>query len=240
VRHETLRFGQSWARLAPWRGHAEIAQLVVGPDSHAGAGSVRECLDRARACGYRSVVTGAVANGETAPFLAAGLIVHEHLHLLTRDLRTEPPPPSRMTVRANIRDRKAVVALDNVAFEPFWRLGAAGVRDALDATPTSRFRVGRPDRPRDRGATTTRVAAYSITGKAGEHGYLQRVAVHPDARQRGWGRALVADALLWLWQHDVDRVYVNTQIENRAALDLYEAAGFTLLPDGLCVLGGAL
>lgn len=231
MRHETLRFGQSWARLAPWRGHPDIAQLVIGPDAHATVHSVHECLERARTIGYRSIVTGAVSNDDAAPFLAAGLAVHEHLHLLARDLVVEPASPSRGTSRPSIRDRKAVVDLDNAAFEPFWRLGTAGIRDALDATPKSRMRVGRGQ---------PRVSAYAITGRAGEYGYLQRVAVHPDARRRGWGRALVADALLWLWQHGTARAYVNTQLENRAALELYEAAGFTMMPGGLCVLGGAL
>jgi ribosomal protein S18 acetylase RimI-like enzyme len=64
--------------------------------------------------------------------------------------------------------------------------------------------------------------------------------VHPDARQRGWGRALVADGTSWLWKHGARRAYVNTQLENRAALDLYRACGFSLLPDGLSVLGGSL
>jgi ribosomal protein S18 acetylase RimI-like enzyme len=231
VRHETLRFGQSWARLAPWRGHLDIAQLVIGPDAYATPEAVHECLERARIAGYRSIVTGAVTGDDSAPFLEAGLAVHEHLHLLARDLAAEPATPGRGTARATFLDRKAIVDLDNAAFEPFWRLGAAGIRDALDATPKSRMRVGHGD---------PRVSAYAITGRAGEYGYLQRVAVHPDARRRGWGRALVADALLWLWEHGTARAYVNTQLENQAALDLYEASGFTLMPEGLLVLGGPL
>lgn len=231
MRHETLRFGQSWARLAPWRGNADIAQLVVGPDARAAASDVAACLERARATGYRAVVTGAVNEDDTLPFLEAGLRPREHLHLLARDLTTEPPAPARRVSRAAAWDRRDIVELDDAAFEPFWRLGAAGVRDALDATPKSRLRVGRGDR---------RIAAYAITGRAGEYGYLQRVAVHPEARQRGWGRALVADAMTWLWHHGIRRAYVNTQLENQPALDLYLACGFTLLPDGLCVLGGDL
>ena len=82
-----------------------------------------------------------------------------------------------------------------------------------------------------------RVVAYAITGLAGRHGYLQRIAVHPDARGRGWGHALVADALCWLWKHGVDRVYVNTQLQNERAIALYESFGFVTLPGGLNVLG---
>jgi ribosomal protein S18 acetylase RimI-like enzyme len=231
VRHETLRFGQSWARLAPWRGHHDIAQLVIGPDACATPHAVHECLEHARISGYRSIVTGAVTRDDSSPFLAAGLQVHEHLHLLARDLTSAPAAPHRNTTRATFLDRRAIVELDNAAFEPFWRLGAAGIRDALDATPTSRLRIGRGD---------PRVSAYGITGRAGEHGYLQRVAVHPRARRLGWGRALVADALRWLWERGTARVYVNTQLENHAALELYAECGFARMPDGLLVLGGDL
>jgi GNAT superfamily N-acetyltransferase len=232
VRQETLRFGASWARLAPWRGDTHVAQLVVGPDAHASVAAVHDCLARARASGYQSVVTGALPSPDSAAFLDAGLEVHERLHLLVREIAGPPAPPARPLTRATPRDRRAIVALDDVAFAPFWQLGRAGIHDALDATPTSRLRVGR--------APGLGVAAYAITGCAGLHGYLQRVAVHPDARRCGWGRALVADALVWLWHQGATRAFVNTQAANRDALDLYTAMGFELLPDGLCVMGCAL
>jgi ribosomal protein S18 acetylase RimI-like enzyme len=232
VRQETLRFGASWARLAPWRGDTHVAQLLVGPDAHPSEAAVRECLARARASGYQSMVTGALAAPDSEAFLLAGLEVHERLHLLVRELDEAPEPPPRPLARATPRDRRAIVALDDLAFSPFWQLGRAGIRDALDATPTSRVRIGR--------MPSVGVVAYAITGRAGLHGYLQRVAVHPDARRCGWGRALVADALVWLWEHGASRAFVNTQAANRDALDLYTTMGFELLPDGLCVLGCAL
>ena len=49
----------------------------------------------------------------------------------------------------------------------------SGSRTRSTATPASRFRVGHD---------ADRVVAYAITGLAGRYGYLQRVAVHPDAR----------------------------------------------------------
>jgi ribosomal-protein-alanine N-acetyltransferase len=133
--------------------------------------------------------------------------------------------------RAARRDRPAVLSLDASSFEPFWQLGPVGLRDALSATPSTRFRVGRDD---------GHVVAYAITGQAGRHGYLQRVAVHPGARRHGWGRALVADGLEWLGRHGAERAYVNTQLHNHPAVALYESFGFALLPSGLCVLGRAL
>ena len=84
------------------------------------------------------------------------------------------------------------------------------------------------------------LTGYAITGRAGNHGYLQRIAVHPSARRHGLGRTLVADAMHWLWRQGVVRSYVNTQLENQAALALYESFGFRVLPAGLAVLGRSL
>ncbi len=174
----------------------------------------------------------AVSPAESGGFVDAGFSVREELHLLALDLRAPPAPATLRLRKATRHDRPAVLALDDLSFDAFWRLGAVGLKDAISATPTSRFRVGHD--------ADDRVVAYAITGMAGRHGYLQRVAVHPDARVRGWGRTLVADALGWLWKHGSDRAYVNTQLDNRPAIALYESFGFAVLPAGLCVLGRAL
>ena len=79
-----------------------------------------------------------------------------------------------------------------------------------------------------------------MTGRSGRSGYLQRIAVHADARRRGFARTLIADALWWLRRHAVDRALVDTQLDNTAALSLYESCGFRRLPVGLCVLGRTL
>ncbi len=232
VRQQTLRFGDTWARIAPWRGGGGAAHLVVAPDASVSAAVVQRCVDRARASGYDSVLTSAVSPAESGVFVDAGFSVRERLHLLALDLAAEPDAAALPLRKAARHDRPAVLEVDDVSFDGFWRLGTVGLKDALSATPTSRFRVGRD--------VDDHVVAYAITGLAGRHGYLQRIAVHPDARGRGWGHTLVADALRWLWRHGSDRVFVNTQLENHRALSLYESFGFTVLPAGLCVLGRAL
>jgi ribosomal protein S18 acetylase RimI-like enzyme len=231
VRQQTLRFGDSWARIAPWRGGGGAAHLVVGPDASVPPSVVEHCVEQARASGYESVLTSAVSPQESDVFVDAGFSIRERLHLLALDLEAKPAPATPPLDKATRRDRAAVIEVDNVSFDRFWRLGPVGLKDALTATPTSRFRVGRDD---------TRVVAYGITGVAGRYGYLQRVAVHPDARSRGWGHAVVGDSLGWIWKHGAYRAYVNTQLENQRALALYESFGFEILPAGLCVLGRSL
>jgi ribosomal-protein-alanine N-acetyltransferase len=231
VRQQTIRVGDGWARIVPWRGGGGAAHLVVSPDATVSEGTVSRCVERARASGYGSVLTSAVSPRESEVFLGAGFAVRERLHLLALDLDQAPTDAGHSLQKAARRDRAGVLALDDLSFDAFWRLGPAGLRDALHATPVSRFRVGRDDHM---------VAAYAITGVAGRCGYLQRVAVHPTVRGRGWGRSLVADALVWLWRNGVGRAYVNTQLANARAVALYQSFGFEILPAGLCVLGREL
>ncbi len=67
---------------------------------------------------------------------------------------------------------------------------------------------------------------YAITGRAGDQGYLQRLAVAAAARRTGVGRALALDGLRWLRRRGVARAVVNTQYGNDAALALYLRIGF--------------
>jgi ribosomal protein S18 acetylase RimI-like enzyme len=80
------------------------------------------------------------------------------------------------------------------------------------------------------------VIGYAVTGRAGRQGFLQRVAVHPAHQRQGLGRKLVIDGLAWLKRWRVNRVVVNTPVDNRAALALYEGLGFRRQPRCLCVL----
>lgn len=234
---ETLRWRGGWARIAPWPGaERDVAHLTVGTDSPPPDEVVARCLARLRRAGYEGVVTNALTAADSLPFVDAGFRVRERLHLLDHDL-THLPVPAQVvaTRRARRSDRPAVLAVDGQAFDASWRLaGPDALHDAVRATPIARFRVvdDRPD--------TAGVAGYAITGRAGPQGYLQRVAVAPAARRRGWGRALVADGLHWLRFRGATRVLVNTQLGNGPALALYESCGFRRLPVGLTVLARPL
>ncbi len=124
---------------------------------------------------------------------------------------TWQPVPTR---RARRSDRGDVIAVDQLAFPPFWRFDSAGLDEALAATPSHRHRVaGDP------------VHGYSVWGRAHQRGYLQRLAVHPDHAGRGIGAGMVLDGLRWLRRWRVTEALVNTQDDNDRALGLYERLG---------------
>ena len=99
---------------------------------------------------------------------------------------------------------------------------------------------GRPPAPSSASARADAPTGYGLFGRAGNDGYVQRLAVHPEAQGDGLGRALLADGLRWLQRRGAVHAYVNTQSDNDRAYGLYCASGFTPMPIGLCVLGRAL
>jgi GNAT superfamily N-acetyltransferase len=229
--HRLLSGAEGRLRIAPWRGDAGTAHLTPGRGRPTPA-SVARALDELVAGRYDVALTAALPPAEQRPFLEAGFEVHERLHLLLRELDELPSPdaPDAILRRSHHPDRPRILAVDRAAFPPFWRLDAAGLADALAATPSARLRVAGDPGPR------RSVIGYAITGRSGPRGYLQRLAVDPPHQGSGIGAALVADALRWLRRWGAREVMVNTQEGNVAAVRLYERLGFRLQPDGLAVL----
>lgn len=226
--YEHLQCGPDRLRVGPWRSDPSVAELasLVGtrpPQRHC----VERSLELLASRGFRRVVTNALSPAEQVAYLHAGFHVQERLHLLAHDLRHLPdPPPGVALRRGRRRDHGAILDLDRAAFDHFWQLDELGLRDAIHATPSSRIRVVRGPRP----------DGYAVTGRAGDRGYLQRLAVHPARHHQGIGTALVVDALHWLRRRNCQVAMVNTQEINTPALRLYERLGFTARPDGLAVL----
>lgn len=229
MRHyEHLQWGPDHLRLAPWRGDPTIAELAPAEAGRPPTvGSVVRGLELVAGRGYRAVVTSALAPDEQHGYLDAGFTVHERLHLLSRSLVDLPDPPAEPRLRrARRTDRSRILALDATTFDRFWQLDELGLREAIDATPSARVRVtARPP-----------IVGYAVTGRAGQRGYLQRLAVHPDRQRERIGSTLVLDGLRWLRRSGARTALVNTQEANSGALALYRHLGFLPLPDGLAVL----
>ncbi len=237
VTTEVLEWGRERARAGPWRGDGHVAYLAPLPyDPPPSADFLLRCLDQLADRGYTQVITSALAGSEQRPFLAVGFLPHEHLRFLGHDLVGVPYRPAvgpHHLRKAAPADYDTILDVDAGSFSPFWRLDRAGLEEALTATPSTRFRVAT-------GGGGRWIAGYAITGRAGDQGYLQRLAVAVGARRTGVGRALALDGLRWLRRRGVQRAVVNTQFGNDAALALYVRIGFREEPSNLAVLHRSL
>ena len=216
--------------MSTWRGDQRIAVLTPAPDRPGpSAEAVAAHVQDLRAAGARRILTGALHHREQGPFLANGFVEHERLHLLRHDLVALPVDVEPVRLRRGWRrDQPTVLEIDGRAFDAFWALDGRGLDDAMRATPVSRFRVSTDGRGP--------ITGYAVTGRAGDRGYLQRLAVDPQRHRAGIGRALVADCLTWLRRTGARAAVVNTQERNAGALALYRACGFVDEPTGLTVL----
>ncbi len=225
-----INVGSARFRCGVWRGNSHIAYLVpLSPASTLDPVALSATRARLVADGFTEIITGAVGTGECTAMHRDGFTDREHLHLLRHDLGKPIPRRRRQEPqlsKGRDADHQDLLEIDRLAFDSFWQLDETGLQEALTATPTSRLRVVREEG----------IIAYAITGRAGSHGYLQRLAVTPQHEGRGLGTVLIQDSLRWLKRHHVDHVWVNTQQTNERALDLYHRLGFESETTHLTVL----
>ncbi len=230
--------GNSRVRVVPWQGDAFTA--LVGPKLTGRGPStsdILDCLSSLRQLGVKRAVTPALNPQDTQPFLQAGFQPRERLHLLAYPLlpgqRVNTSPQTSVRIKAGRAwHRDSVIGIDKMAFDSFWQFDRRMLQEAMGATPTHRFRIATSRSNDDNKA----VLGYAVTGRAGQRGYLQRLAVAPFAQGQGIGTALIQDSTHWLHRRGVRTAYVNTQERNEGAFQLYQRLGFLPQPEGLVVL----
>lgn len=225
----SLRIGSAHFRAGSWQGRRDVAYLApVTAAATLGPPVLAAVRDRLQHLGYRSIITSAVAPSLRDRLAADGFCVHSELIALSQDLAASPrlPHSGPPTRRARRQDIDSVLRVDADAFPSFWRLDADGLHEARAATPFSRWRVIR----------SPEVTAYSITGRAGPTGYLQRLAVAARCQGLGLGTVLVSDALAWLRRAGTRTALVNTPPDNERALALYQRCAFRIEPNRLAVM----
>lgn len=228
------------ARLGRWPYDDQVAHLVLlDHQMMPTSADIASWIAEANRRGARTVRTGAIFPDAAAPFLEAGFHVADTLTLLGLHLRDRPTSgPRRVRTGGPIRLRRLrpsmlveAAEIDRRAFSSPWSNDTSALADIMTATPYHRSRSVHLD---------GRMVAFSISGRADRSGYVQRLAVDPSARRRGFANVLLDDALHWMRRRDVEQAMVNTAFDNRPALALYESAGFDQRPDSLLILEQAL
>lgn len=223
----------SAARLRPWASTPDVGHLVFFHRAALPADDdLRRWLDLAAETGYTSLRTGAMAPAAAALVERHGFCLLQRLAMLAHSQPGAVRGDHRhVTSRLRTADHGDAAAVDLAAFGPMWGLDRTGIADAAAATTRSRIRGV---------SINGRIAGMAVSGRDGRVGFLQRLAVHPDAQRQGIGEALVVDSLRWSAKWRADRVLVNTHIDNQPALELYGRVGFRRLAEELAVYERAL
>lgn len=88
---------------------------------------------------------------------------------------------------------------------------------------------------RDGDDRTGAIVASVMVGFDGHRGWVYYLAVHPDARRGGLGRALMAAAEDWLRGQGAPKIQLMVRDDNSAALDFHAVLG--LERQGVVTLG---
>jgi ribosomal protein S18 acetylase RimI-like enzyme len=171
-----------------------------------------------------------------ALLLASGFRISGHVVALMYCVGARPEGDASAEHILPVReaDLAEIESLDQAAFPVPWQLDTPAVRETrLRSALATLYRVD------------GRVLGYQMAVPTAQGVHLARLAVHPDHRRRGIGRALVTHLLGYFSQQGAPRVTVNTQDDNAASLRLYRGLGFqptgdsypvycfTLPPDGM-------
>ncbi len=234
--------------MRPWWNDPTVAQLTfldhgIVPSSTI----IRVWLAEIKARGFVSVRTGAVTDAGTDSLHRQGFVTLQTLSLLDLSLIGWRPPILRDGLpvhsrRLWVRDRPAAAAVDLAAFTATWAIDTDGIDETCAATPSHRARAIEASAADPHGShgshgvSPAHLAGYAVTGRADHHGYLQRLAVHPDYQGLGVGLSLTLDSLIWMQRRRLTRAVVNTHTDNEVALGVYQRVGFKILPQGLSVL----
>lgn len=223
----TLRAGGVVARVRPWAYEPNVAHLVLYNQSRLPTPSdIIGWMRDLRVAGYDTIRTGALGVQAGARFERLGFEAVQSLVLLEHTSIGSVATADGDTVRFAPEHDDDASRIDAAAFGPGWGIDRVGIGDVRAATPRHRARGVR---------VGNELVAYSISGRDGRNGYIQRLAVSPAHQQHGHGRALVGDSLRWMARWRVRRALVNTHVGNEAALALYHRFGFTDLSDRLHV-----
>ena len=209
----------------------EVGELRDWLDSIAGTASVPTTLRSA------ALYPRAAARFEAAGFEVADRLVLLHADLTDDHIQAVAAGGGHRSTRTLRRHQFGAAArIDRAAFGTLWGHDATELAEICRATPIHAARCRRATPRRLSIGQGAEPVAFAIAGASSEHGYLQRLAVDPQAQRRGHGRALTTDALRWMIRRHLPDCLVNTSVDNVAALGLYRSLGFTPMDEVLAVL----
>jgi len=221
----TLRRGWARAEARPWNTDEAQASLRL---IRGGSQFLELCVSHLVRLGSTGVISPPLPLTARRTWEQAGFRSYLDLALMRRSLEEPFSSPSHLVVERSEVSFPELLAIDSAAFPPFWRFNEDALREAIQATARSTTQVILDG--------SGAAAGYAVIGFGSAIAYLQRVAVHPDWQGHGMGRSLVRVAMRKARASGAKVLLLNTQVDNTAAISLYEQEGFVRLPEPLTLL----
>ena len=220
----TLRRGWARAEARKWNDQYDEAHLRL---IRGGPAFIDLSSEELLSVGAPGIISPPLSASAQEAWRSSGFEHHTDLGLLRLDLASAPCSPSHLVMKGSREDLVEANRIDQAAFEPFWRLDAAGLKEAMDATPNAELIVIRNG---DEG-----LCGFAVVGYGSALAYLQRLAVDLPWQGQGMGRSLVRVAARKARSRGATALLLNTQTDNEAALGLYDSEGFVTLQDTLAL-----
>jgi len=203
-----------------WRDHLDllaIRGLWCSPRRVAVA--VEDLRAVARAQGLGRLLGPLLCEDAARPYLAAGMRVAQRTITLRLDRPGRHKPGLSMPEGVGLRlgtaaDLPDLLDLDTSCFDLFWRYDAVHL---MRYVAEERLALAE---------SASGLIGYTLCTVTADEGMVNRLAVRPDARNRGVGRALLSDAIAYSARAGAVSVMLCTQTDNAASRRLYAAAGF--------------
>ncbi len=221
----TLRRGWARAEARPWNDLEPQASLRL---LRGGSSFLEACATRLLALGATGVISPPLPLSARRSWEQAGFATYIDLALMRKSLDDAGGSPNHLVIERSDENLEGLLGIDGAAFPPFWRFNQSGLEEAIRATSrsTTLMILGGDGAP----------IAYAVVGFGSASAYLQRVAVRPEWQGHGMGRSLIRVAARKARASGARVLLLNTQLDNPAALALYETEGFVQLPEPLTLL----
>jgi ribosomal protein S18 acetylase RimI-like enzyme len=203
--------------LMPWRPHLQLLHMRAAwcPRERVG-GLCAEVRAVGEQLGLPMLLSPLLNASATEPYVQAGLTLERRLVSYTagpESVKRCAAPPGVWLRPAEVGELDSITSLEESCFSQFWRhereeialwVGQGRVTVATD-------RVS--------------VIGYTLTTLSEQSGTLSRVAVAPDMRGYGVGKALVSDAAAFLSRSAIRTLSLCTQESNDVSRAMYASLG---------------